>query len=144
MGCRAAVPERSRRRSGGGGGGGGAALPAGSGAGGGGEERERGAVRSCGLPSPALAAGEPVLEAPGFAAGLDDVCAVGEPVDDRLREPRGGGDLRPLAEGQVGGDDQGGAFVAFGDHLEDELGGALGQGEGGEPGADQERDAGGG
>lgn len=35
------------------------------------ETRERGAVRSCGCSSAALAVGEPVLEAPGFAAGLD-------------------------------------------------------------------------
>ena len=32
--------------------------------------------------------GEPVLEAPGLAAGLDDVGAVRQAVDDRFREPR--------------------------------------------------------
>ena len=31
--------------------------------------------------------------------------------------------------GQVGGDDQAAAFVAFGEDLEDELGGAVGQGQ---------------
>ena len=70
-----------------------------------------------------------MLEAPGLAAGLDDVGPVGESVDDRLREPRVGEDLRPLAEGEVGRGDQRRAFVALGDHLEDKLGGALGQGE---------------
>ena len=40
-----------------------------------------------------------------------------------------GEDLGPFAEGQVGGDDQAAAFVAFGEDLEDELGGAVGQGE---------------
>jgi hypothetical protein len=52
---------------------------------------------------------------------------MGEPVDDRLGEPWIGEHLGPLAEGQVGGHDQRAAFVALGDDLEDELGGALGQ-----------------
>jgi hypothetical protein len=37
-----------------------------------------------------FAFGEPVLEAPGFGPGLDDVRPVGEAVDDRLRQPRVG------------------------------------------------------
>ena len=69
------------------------------------------------------------MEAPGFVAGVDDVGAVGEPIDDGLGEPGVGEDLRPLAEGEVGGHDQRGAFVAFGEDLEDELGGAVGEGE---------------
>jgi len=36
-----------------------------------------------------------------------------------------GEDLGPLTEGQVGRDDQAAAFVAFGEHLEDQLGGAA-------------------
>jgi hypothetical protein len=73
-------------------------------------------------------AGEPVL-APGLGAGVDDVRAVSEAVDDGLREPGVGEHLRPFAERQVGRDDQRAAFVAFGEHLEDELGGAVGQRE---------------
>src|SRR5262245_44928197 len=46
-----------------------------------------------------------------------------------LAEPWIGQDLRPFAEGEVGGDDRARAFVALGDDLEDELGGALGQSE---------------
>jgi len=57
--------------------------------------------------------GEAVFEAPGFAAGVDDVGAVGEPVDDGLGEPDVGEDFRPFAEGEVGGDDQTAALVAF-------------------------------
>ena len=72
---------------------------------------------------------EAVAEAPGLGAGVDDVRAVGEAVDDGLGEPGVGEDLGPFAEGQVGGDDQRSAFVAFGEDLEDELGGAVGQGE---------------
>ena len=60
--------------------------------------------------------------------GLDDVRFVGDPVDDRLGESGVGEDLGPLAEGQVG-DDQRSAFVAFGEDLEDEFGGAVGQRE---------------
>src|SRR5947209_993664 len=50
----------------------------------------RGVVRSCRYASAAFAAGEFVLEAPGLAAGFDDVGAVGEPIDDRLGEARVG------------------------------------------------------
>src|SRR6266545_5979598 len=99
-------------------------------------------VRSRWSASASLAAREPVLEAPGLAAGLDDVGAVGESVDDRLGEARVGEDLRPLAEGEVGGDDPRGALVALGDHLEDELGGAFREGEVAELIKDEELDAG--
>jgi len=70
-----------------------------------------------------------VFEAPGFAAGVDDVGAVGEPVDDGFGEAGVGKDFRPFAEGEVGGHDQAAAFVAFGEDLEDEFGGSVGQGE---------------
>ena len=70
-----------------------------------------------------------MAEAPGLGAGVDDVRSVGEPVDDGLREPRVGEYLGPFAEREVGGEDQASAFVAFGEDLEDELGGAVGQRE---------------
>ena len=70
-----------------------------------------------------------MAEAPGLGAGVDDVGAVGEAVDDGLGQPGVGEDLGPLAERQVGGDDQRAAFVALGEDLEDELGGAVGQRE---------------
>ena len=70
-----------------------------------------------------------VRESPGLGAAVDDVGAVGDAVDDRFREPRVGEDLAPFAEREVGGDDQRAAFVAFGDDLEDELGGAVGERE---------------
>jgi hypothetical protein len=78
---------------------------------------------------PGALALEAVTEAPGLGAGVDDVRAVREAIDDGLREPRIGEDLGPFAEGQVGGDDQAAAFVALGEDLEDELGGAVGQRE---------------
>jgi hypothetical protein len=52
------------------------------------------------------AAFEAVAEAPALGAGVDDVRAVGDPVDDGFREPRVGEHLGPFAERQVGGEDQ--------------------------------------
>ena len=72
---------------------------------------------------------EAVAEAPGLVAGVDDVRAVGEAVDDGLGEPRVGEDLGPFSEREVRRDDQRPALVALGEHLEDELGGAVGQRE---------------
>jgi site-specific DNA recombinase len=60
---------------------------------------------------------------------LDDVSLVGDPVNDGLREPRVGEYFGPLAERQVRGHDQRPAFVAFADDLEDELGGAVREGQ---------------
>jgi hypothetical protein len=68
-----------------------------------------------------------VSEAPGLGAGVDNVRAVGEAVDDGFREPGVGEHLGPFSERQVGGHDQAAAFVSFGEDLEDELGGAVGQ-----------------
>jgi hypothetical protein len=70
-----------------------------------------------------------VAEAPGLGAGVDDVRAVGEAVDDGLGQSGVGEDLGPLAEGQVRRDDQRSALVAFAEDLEDQFGGAVGQRE---------------
>ena len=74
-----------------------------------------------------VAAFEAVAEAPAVGAGVDDVRAVGDPVNDGFRHPRVGEHLRPFSERQVGRDDQRSAFVALGDDLEHELGGTLRQ-----------------
>src|SRR5436305_10656343 len=79
---------------------------------------------SCSFPGLALQA---VAEAPALVAGVDDVRAVGEPVDDGLRESGVGEYLGPFSEREVGGDDQAAAFVSLGEDLEDELGGAVRQ-----------------
>src|SRR5450755_2926354 len=81
---------------------------------------------SCSFSALAL---EAVAEAPAFVAGVDDVRAMGQPVDDGLREPGVGEHLRPFPERQVRRDDQAAAFVSFGEDLEDEFGGAVGQGQ---------------
>jgi hypothetical protein len=48
---------------------------------------------------------------------------VDEPVDHRGGYDVVAEDLAPAAEGLVGGDDQGGAFVAGGHQLEEQVGG---------------------
>ena len=59
----------------------------------------------------------PVLEAPAFIAGFDDLAMMGEAFEERcchLGIPK---DARPFAEGQIGGDDNRGAFVELADPL---------------------------
>src|ERR1039458_9481191 len=63
---------------------------------------------------------EAVAEAPGLVAGVDDVGAVGEAVDDGFRESGVGEDLRPFAEREVCGDDHRRAFVALADDRSEE------------------------
>jgi hypothetical protein len=65
-----------------------------------------------------LAGGEPV----GLGAGLEDAGVVGDPVDDRGHQPRIGEHGSPFAERQVRSDADRGAFLAFGDDLEQQLG----------------------
>ena len=58
------------------------------------------------------------FEAPAFVAGLDDVAVVSETIEQC------GGHLwvaehaRPFAEGEIGGDDDRGAFVEPADEME--------------------------
>ena len=52
------------------------------------------------------------MEPPGLGAGVDDVCAVGKPVDDGFGHASVGEHLGPFAEWQVRGHDQRSAFVA--------------------------------
>ena len=68
-----------------------------------------------------LSAGEPVAG----GAGLDDVGAVGDAVDDSGGESFVGEGFGPLAERGVGRDGDRGAFFSFGEDLEEQLGGVL-------------------
>src|SRR3712207_9470313 len=63
----------------------------------------------------------------GVGAGLEDVGAVGDAVEQGFAEPGVRDDLGPLGERQVGGQDDGGFFGALRDHLEQELGADLGE-----------------
>ena len=61
------------------------------------------------------------FEAPTLVACLDDIAVVGQPIEQC------GGHLgvaeyaRPFTEGQIGGDDDGGAFIEPADEVEEEL-----------------------
>lgn len=61
----------------------------------------------------------------GLGAGLEDVAAEGEPVDDGGAESGVGEGLAPAGEGVVGGDDDGVLLLAFGEDLEEEFGAAA-------------------
>src|SRR2546423_1521716 len=63
---------------------------------------------------------------PGVGPCLDDVGTEGESVDDCLAEAGGGGDARPLAEGQGGGDGGACHLVALGEDLEEQFGAGPG------------------
>ena len=70
-----------------------------------------------------------VFEAPGFVTGFDDLAMMGQAVQER------GGHLGvakhswPFGESEVGGDDDGCAFVKFADQMEQQLAPGLGEGE---------------
>jgi len=66
-----------------------------------------------------------VGESIAAGAGLDDVPAEGEAVDDGGAEPWVGECLRPAAEAVVAGDRDGVLFFAFGQDLEEQLGAAA-------------------
>jgi hypothetical protein len=66
-----------------------------------------------------------VLEAPALVAGLDDFAVVGQPVEERGGHLGVAEDARPLAEGQVGGNDDGSALVKPADQMEQELSAGL-------------------
>src|SRR5712691_5429035 len=80
-------------------------------------------VRRSGLAG--LAAGLGGAQPVGVGSGLDDVRVEGEPVHDGGAEPRVGEGGGPFAEGGVGGDRDGGAFLALGEDLEEQLGAAA-------------------
>src|SRR5258707_6465118 len=79
-------------------------------------------VRDSGLAG--LVAGPGGAQPVGVGAGLDDVRVEGEPVDDRGAQPGSGEGGGPFAEGGVGGDRDGGAFLPLGEYLEQQLGAA--------------------
>ena len=58
---------------------------------------------------------DPVFESPAFVFGLDDFTVMGEPVEESGSHVRVSEDARPLAECQVGGDDDRCAFAEFAD-----------------------------
>ena len=70
-----------------------------------------------------------VLEAPGLVAGLDDLAVMGETIEERRRHLRITEHARPLAESEVGGDDDRGALIEPADQMEQQLPAGLGEGQ---------------
>ena len=70
-----------------------------------------------------------VLEAPALVAGLDDVAAVGEAVEQRGRHFGIDEDARPFAESEIGGDDDRGPLVETADQVEEQLAASLREGQ---------------
>ena len=71
-----------------------------------------------------------VFEAPALVAGLDDLAMMGETVEERRGHLGGAEDGRPLAEGEVCGDDGGGSLVEPAAHeVEQQLPAGLGEGQ---------------
>ena len=70
-----------------------------------------------------------VLEAPALVAGLDDLAVVGETIEQGCGHLGVAEDGRPLAEGEVCGDDGGGALVEPAHEVEEELPAGLGEGQ---------------
>ena len=69
------------------------------------------------------------FEAPGIVAGLHDVAVVCEAVEQRGRHLGVAEHAGPFTEGEVRGDDDGGAFVEPADEVEQELSAGLGEGQ---------------
>lgn len=57
----------------------------------------------------------------GLGASLDDMRPAGDPIQQGFAEARIGNDLRPLREGQVRREDDGGRLGPLGNHLEENL-----------------------
>ena len=66
-------------------------------------------------------------EAIALPVHLQDVNSVSEPVQQGSGQPLGAEHLRPLVEGQVGGDQDGPSLVSLAEDLEEELGSCLGE-----------------
>ena len=66
-----------------------------------------------------------VLEAPAVVAGLDNVAVVRQPVEHGGCHFGVAEHLRPIGEGQIGGDQQRGIFVEFADQVEQQLAARL-------------------
>jgi hypothetical protein len=67
------------------------------------------------------------FESPAVIAGLDDVAVMGQPVEQRGRHLGVAEHAGPFSEGEIGGDDDGGALVEPADEVEQKLAAGLGK-----------------
>ena len=70
-----------------------------------------------------------VFEAPALVAGFDALAVMGELVEQGCGHLWNAEDRRPLAEGEVGGDDDRGALVEPAHQVEPQLPAGLGKGQ---------------
>ena len=68
-----------------------------------------------------------ITQAEAFPVGFEDVDTVGEAVEQSSGEPFGSKHLDPVLKGQIGGDDDAGAFVSAADDIEEQFGTGLGE-----------------
>jgi hypothetical protein len=61
------------------------------------------------------------FESPAVIAGLDDVAVMGQPVEQRGGHLGVAEHAGPFSEGEIGGDDDGGALVEPADEVEQKL-----------------------
>ena len=69
-----------------------------------------------------------VFEAPAFVAGFDDVAVMREAIQQGRGHFGISENARPFAKGEIGGDDERGAFVEPADEVEEQLAAGLGEG----------------
>jgi len=62
------------------------------------------------------------FESPAVVAGLDDVAVMGQPVEQRGGHLGVAEHAGPFSEGEIGGDDDGGALVEPADDMEQKAG----------------------
>src|SRR6266851_382553 len=70
-----------------------------------------------------------VLEAPALVAGLDDVAMVSQSIEHGSGHLGVAEDLRPIGEGEIGGDQQRGVLVELADQMEQQLAAGLAERE---------------
>ena len=66
-----------------------------------------------------------VFEPPARVAGFDDIAVVRQPVEHGRRHFGVAEHLRPIGEGEIGGDQQRGVFVELADQMEQQLAAGL-------------------
>ena len=69
------------------------------------------------------------FKAPAVVTGLDDVAVMSQTVEQRGRHLGIAEHARPLAECQIGGDEDGGALIKPADEVEEKLTAGLGKGQ---------------
>ena len=70
-----------------------------------------------------------VLQSITFAGGFNDGAAVSETIEGGSGEPFVAEHFGPLFETEVGGEDDAGAFVGGGNHIEEKFGSGLAGGD---------------